>query len=130
MFTFSKRSEQNLQGVHPDLVSVVLKALALTEVDFMVTEGVRTPERQQVLVKRGASQTMNSLHLPQADGYAHAVDLAAWVGGVRWDWPLYHKLAEAMKQAGAELGIPIEWGGDWTSFKDGPHFQLPRGYRA
>ncbi|MGP7732947.1 M15 family metallopeptidase [Oceanimonas smirnovii] len=129
-FRFSQRSEQNLQGVHPDLVAVVRKALALTEVDFMVTEGVRAPERQRELVKRGASQTMNSLHLPQADGYAYAVDLAAWVGGVRWDWPLYHKLAEAMKQAGAELGIPIEWGGDWKTFKDGPHFQLPRGYRA
>ncbi|MCT7656151.1 M15 family metallopeptidase [Oceanimonas sp. NS1] len=130
MFTFSKRSEQNLHGVHPDLVAVVRQALALTVVDFMVTEGVRTPERQRELVKRGASQTMNSLHLPQADGYAHAVDLAAWVGEVRWDWPLYHKIADAMKQAAAELGIPIEWGGDWTSFKDGPHFQLPRGYRA
>lgn len=130
MFQFSKRSEQNLHGVHPDLVAVVRKALALTSVDFMVTEGVRTPERQRELVKRGASQTMNSLHLPQADGYAHAVDLAAWVGGVRWDWPLYHKIAEAMKLAAAELGIPIEWGGDWTSFKDGPHFQLPRGYGA
>jgi peptidoglycan L-alanyl-D-glutamate endopeptidase CwlK len=130
MFQFSQRSEQNLQGVHPDLVAVVRKALALTSVDFMVTEGVRTPERQRELVSRGASQTMNSLHLPQADGYAHAVDLAAWVGGVRWDWPLYHKIAEAMKLAAAELGIPIEWGGDWRSFPDGPHFQLPRGYRG
>ncbi|WP_375058402.1 M15 family metallopeptidase [Zobellella sp. DQSA1] len=129
-FRFSQRSEQNLQGVHPDLVAVVRKALTLTFVDFTVTEGVRTKERQRELVKRGASQTMNSLHLPQANGYAHAVDLAAWVGGVRWDWPLYHKIAEAMKLAAAELGIPIEWGGDWTSFKDGPHFQLPRGYGA
>jgi peptidoglycan L-alanyl-D-glutamate endopeptidase CwlK len=51
---------------------------------------------------------------------------AAKVGDeVRWDWPLYHKLDEAMKQAAAALGIEIEWGGDWKSFPDGPHFQLP-----
>lgn len=129
-FRFSKRSEQNLQGVHPDLVAVVRKALSISFVDFMVTEGVRTPERQRKLVKKGASQTLNSLHLPQADGYAHAVDLAAWVGEVRWDWPLYHKIADAMKLAASELGIPIEWGGDWSTLKDGPHFQLPRGYGA
>ncbi|EOW5622221.1 M15 family metallopeptidase, partial [Escherichia coli O2,50:H32] len=32
----------------------------------------------------------------------------------------------AFKQAAAELGTAIEWGGDWTSLKDGPHFQLRR----
>jgi peptidoglycan L-alanyl-D-glutamate endopeptidase CwlK len=60
----------------------------------------------------------------------HAVDLAALVGGeIRWDWPLYDRLAVAMKGAAKECGVRIEWGGDWTSFKDGPHFQLPwQGY--
>ncbi|MBU3825214.1 MAG: M15 family metallopeptidase [Candidatus Oceanisphaera merdipullorum] len=128
MYKFSKRSEQNLQGVHPDLVAVIRRALALTEVDFMVTEGVRTLERQRLLYAKKASQTMNSMHLPQSDGFAHAVDLAAWVGEVRWDWPLYHRIADAVKAAARELNVPIEWGGDWKNFKDGPHFQLPRGY--
>jgi peptidoglycan L-alanyl-D-glutamate endopeptidase CwlK len=55
----------------------------------------------------------------------HAVDLGAYVGGsVRGDWPLYNKIAIAMKAAAIELQIAIEWGGDWKSFKDGPHFQL------
>lgn len=40
---------------------------------------------------------------------------------------VYHKLADAMKQAAKELNVPIEWGGDWRTFKDGPHFQLPWG---
>ena len=128
MYKFSKRSEQSLQGVHPDLVAVIRRALALTEVDFMVTEGVRSLERQRQLYTKKASQTMNSMHLPQSDGFAHAVDLAAWVGEVRWDWPLYHRIADAVKAAARELNVPIEWGGDWKSFKDGPHFQLPRGY--
>lgn len=128
MFKFSKRSEGNLQGVHPDLVAVIRRALALTSVDFMVTEGARTLNRQRQLYAQGASKTMNSLHLPQGDGYSHAVDLAAWVDGVRWDWPLYYKIADAVKAAAKELNVPIEWGGDWKTFKDGPHFQLPRGY--
>ena len=122
MFTLGHRSKQKLKGVHPDLVKVVECAIQLTTVDFAVLEGLRTPERQKALVEAGASQTLNSRHLT-----GHAVDLGAWVGDeVRWDWPLYHKIAAAMKDAAKQVDVPIEWGGDWRNFKDGPHFQLPR----
>lgn len=125
-YKLSARSLNNLKGVHPDMVKIVKRAIEITEVDFMVIEGVRTVERQKILVAQGASKTMNSRHIPGKDGYAKAVDLAAWVGGsIRWDWPLYNKIADAMKKAAAELKIPLEWGGDWKTFKDGPHFQLP-----
>jgi peptidoglycan L-alanyl-D-glutamate endopeptidase CwlK len=54
------------------------------------------------------------------------VDLGAYVDGeVRWDWPLYYQIANAMKMAALEEGVDLEWGGDWKSFKDGPHYQLP-----
>ena len=120
-WVFSKRSRARLAGIHPDLVRVVERALELSEVDFGVGEGLRTKERQVQLVKAGASQTMRSRHL---DG--HAVDLVAYVSGeVRWDWPLYRQISVAMKAAANELKIPLEWGGDWKTFKDGPHFQLP-----
>lgn len=121
-FSLSKRSIDRMTGVHPDLVKVVKLAITLTEIDFGVTEGLRTVERQRELVAKGASKTMNSRHLT-----GHAVDLVAYVGSeVRWDWPLYHKIAEAMKRAANALGVPIVWGGDWKSFKDGPHFELDR----
>lgn len=136
-FKLSKRSLKALEWVHPDLVKVVQRAIELTEVDFVVTEGLRTKERQAELFKAGASQTMNSRHLT-----GHAVDLAAWVDGrVDWSWPLYLKLAEAMKQSAEELGVVVRWGGTWTHlqdvkapiaaadlhkrFPDGPHFELP-----
>ena len=118
--TLDKRSETSLQGVHPDLVKVVRRAAEITTVDFVITEGKRTEAKQKQMVASGASRTMNSRHLT-----GHAVDLAAKVGkDIRWDWPLYFKLAAAMKQAAAELKVSIEWGGDWRTFKDGPHFQL------
>lgn len=120
-FHLSKRSLARLEGVHPDLVAVVHRAIEVTEIDFGVSEGVRTVKRQERLVASGASTTMNSRHLT-----GHAVDLVAYIGSrIAWDWPLYFKIADAMKQAADELGIPLEWGGDWKRFKDGPHFQLP-----
>ena len=120
-YSLAKKSRDRLSGVHPDLVKVVERAIEITEIDFAVLEGVRSKTRQEQLVKAGASQTMRSRHLT-----GHAVDLGAYVAGsVRWDWPLYHKLAVAVKQAATELQVPIEWGGDWTTFKDGPHWQLP-----
>lgn len=121
MFTLGPRSVMRLKGVHPDLIKIVRRAIEISEVDFTVLEGLRTIERQRELVKAGASQTMNSRHL---DG--HAVDLGAWVDNqVDWSWPLYNKINDAMQKASVQVGVPIEWGGSWKSFRDGPHWQLP-----
>lgn len=118
----SKRSLDRLQGVHPRLVAVVKEASALTPVDFIITEGVRTKARQAALVRAGASRTMTSRHLT-----GHAVDVAAMVDGqVRWDWPLYPRIAAAFKAAAARQGTSIVWGGDWAALRDGPHFELDR----
>lgn len=120
-FALSTRSLQRLSGVHPDLIAVVKRAIVISGIDFVVLEGVRSVARQKELFNAGASKTMNSRHIT-----GHAVDLGALVGGeVRWDWPLYSKIALAVKSAAAQAGVPVEWGGDWKSFKDGPHFQLP-----
>lgn len=114
------RDIQRLAGVHPDLVRVISRARA--SADFIVTEGLRTEARQRQLVAAGASQTMHSRHLT-----GHAVDLAALVdGAVRWDWPLYDRLALAVKRAAVEEEVAIVWGGDWPKFRDGPHFELDR----
>lgn len=133
-----QRSLSRLEGVHPDLVRVVKKAAALSDLDFTVLEGLRTVERQKQLMKQGATRTMNSRHIT-----GHAVDLGAMIGGtVRWDWALYIKLAEVMRSASISENVPIRWGGTWKllsdikgpitakvlsrSFPDGPHQELPR----
>lgn len=119
-FKLSQRSLDRMKGVDEKLVNVVKRAIEISEIDFCVTEGLRTKERQAELMKAGATRTMNSKHI-----VGKAVDLAAIVDGhVRWDWPLYPKLATAMKRAAEILNVKIEWGGDWLSFRDGPHFQL------
>jgi peptidoglycan L-alanyl-D-glutamate endopeptidase CwlK len=116
-----QRSLSRLEGVHPDLVRVVKKAAALSDLDFTVLEGIRSVERQKQLVSQGASKTMNSRHIT-----GHAVDLAPMIAGeVRWDWPLYHKLAKIVKAAAADEKVTLQWGGDWRAFKDGPHWELP-----
>lgn len=120
-FVLGEKSLKQLEGLHPDLVKVVKRAIELTEIDFRVGEGLRTIDRQKQLFKAKATSTMNSRHLT-----GHAVDLIALIDGkVHWDWPLYHQLAAAMKTAAKELNVALEWGGDWKSFPDGPHFQLP-----
>lgn len=126
-FHLSNRSLSRLEGVHPDLVRVVKRAITMTRIDFGVTEGVRSEDRQRELFAAGATTTMRSRHLT-----GHAVDLVAYLNGeVRWDWPLYDQVSAAMKMAALEEDVQIEWGGDWKTFRDGPHFQLPwSGYPA
>ena len=119
-FSLGERSKINLQGVDIRLVRIVEQAIKETTVDFAVTEGLRTPERQQQLVNDGFSQTMKSKHLT-----GHAVDLVALVDGkVSWDKQYYPPIAEAMKKAATDQQVKIRWGGDFKSFFDGPHFEL------
>lgn len=128
-FKLTEADEQKLEGVHPDLVKVIRKAAEITSVPFKVTEGRRSMARQKVLKAQGFSSTLRSRHLT-----GHAVDIVPLVdvnGNGRieheemYSWPLYYKLAPVVKQAAKLVGVPVEWGGDWKSFKDGPHWQLP-----
>jgi peptidoglycan L-alanyl-D-glutamate endopeptidase CwlK len=127
MFTFSARSLERLKGVHPDLVRVVHGALAISKIDFMVVEGVRSLERQKELFAAAKSKTMRSRHLT-----GHAVDLAPLVDidgdgkcELSWDRSHFYPIADAMFQASHSLNVPIEWGGNWTTFVDLPHWQTP-----
>ena len=104
------------------MVKVMEEAIKESPLDFSITEGVRTLERQKELFEAGKSQTMNSRHLK-----GFAVDIAVFIEGkITWEFSKYQIVADHIKKVAKDLGIPIVWGGDWVSFKDGPHFELHR----
>lgn len=128
-FTLTQKDLEKLNKVHPDLKRVFVRAATMSPFRFRITEGMRTVERQEQLVARGVSWTMNSRHLT-----GHAVDAAPYFdydkdgdidGDDMYAWPLYYQLAPIIKEAAKIEGVKIEWGGDWKSKKDGPHWQLP-----
>jgi len=149
VFRLGKRSLQELEGVHSDLVAVVKRAIKITPQDFSVHDGIRTLDEQKQLVRSGASKTLKSRHLT-----GHAVDLVPYINGkLRWEWEPIYQIAEAVRSAAEELEIPIRWGGAWDllltssdeptedlvtgyierrrsegkkAFIDGPHYELPK----
>tara|TARA_R100001480_G_scaffold25820_3_gene36124 strand:+ start:491 stop:865 length:375 start_codon:yes stop_codon:yes gene_type:complete len=122
MFKLSKKSLAKLNEVNPDLQKLVKSAIGLSTIDFGISEGMRTKERQQILYDTGKSQTMNSRHLT-----GHAVDVYAWKdGAVSWEFEDYETINVAFSQAAKLTNTPYVWGGSWKTFKDGPHFELKR----
>jgi peptidoglycan LD-endopeptidase CwlK len=116
----NERSLKALQSVHPDLLKVVNMAAKITTEDFIITEGLRTLERQKMLVAKGFSKTMKSRHLT-----GHAIDFAPLIDGeVTWKTPAFLPIIAIFKEASRHLSVPIESGSDWKSFKDYPHIQL------
>jgi peptidoglycan L-alanyl-D-glutamate endopeptidase CwlK len=122
MFKLSKKSIAKLKEVHPHIQELVKSAIDLSTIDFGISEGMRTRDRQQILYDTGKSQTMNSRHLT-----GHAVDVYAWKdGAVSWEFEDYETINIAFGKASKLTNIPYVWGGSWKSFKDGPHFELMR----
>ncbi len=118
-FVLSQKSLKNLEGVHPDLVSVIKHAIEISTIDFTVLEGLRTPERQKQVIELGKSWTKNSRHLT-----GHAVDLGVIIDRhINWYYPWYEKLSKFVLESADKLNVPIEWGGTWPK-KDGGHYEL------
>lgn len=143
-YKLSKRSLDNLKGVHPNLVKVMKAAITDSPVDFTITEGLRDTERQKSLYAQGRTRPgikvtnvdgvkRLSNHQDEADGkkdgLGQAVDLYPFFSG---QVQVHHKdtiknlklIADHIKATAKKLGIRITWGGDWKSPYDPPHFQL------
>lgn len=139
-YSLGAKSLARLEGVHPDLVRVVKRAIELTKQDFMVLEGVRTPARQRELYAQGRTKpgqkvtwTLNSNHfLNKATGFGHAVDLVPFP--IDWNHDKLDVVSNSMFAAAEELGVALRWGADWDrdgkprekGETDSPHFELVR----
>lgn len=139
-YQFGSRSLERLQGVNPDLVAVMERAISISQQDFSIIEGLRSEERQRELVNTGKSQTMKSRHLT-----GDAIDLVSYP--VSWEFEAFYPIADAVIQAAKDCNVAVRWGGNWRvydlrewegtaqelveaydgSFYDLPHFELPRG---
>lgn len=150
MFAFGKASLEKLEGVHPDLVRVLKRAISISPIDFKVIEGIRTPERQKKLYAQGRTApgpkvtwTLNSNHfVNKATGFGHAVDLLP----APYDWKLedpkstpemddnFAIMARAVLKAAELEGVRIRWGANWDGDNiwrekgetDNPHFELSK----
>ena len=141
-YVLGARSRARLVGVHPNLVKVVERALAVSAIDFTVIEGLRTHERQVELYAQGRTKpgpkvtwTMQSKHLKQADGFGHDVDVGPLLPGGGIDWQNtkgFDAISIAMFAAAEELGVRLRWGADWDrdgvtrerGETDSPHFEI------
>ena len=130
-YRFSQKSRSKLKDVHPDLVKVVIRAMSFQVMDFSILEGLRSFERQQSLVRKGASKTLNSKHLKQNDGFSHAIDIAPYP--IDWqDHSRFYILNGLMRAAASLEGVKIRTGADWDSdsltqdqsFHDLPHYEI------
>lgn len=144
-FSFSQRSQNNLSTVHPDLALICRHVLDTGIMDFSIVEGARSLTRQKALVEKGVSKTLNSKHLIQNDGFAHAVDLYPYpvdMGRVRSGNAveicrfgllagMFLLTAQHLRETG-QITSHIRWGGDWDTdgqtldhrFFDAPHFEI------
>lgn len=137
VYNFSQTSLNRLNGVHPNLVKVMKEAIKNSPFDFMITQGLRTVKDQQALYAKGRTLpggkvtncdgvVKKSNHQAKVDGYGYAIDFAIWENGaINWnDSKKYIVVANHIIETGKRLGILIESGAFWKSFKDYPHIEL------
>lgn len=127
-----RQSDETRIATLADPLQRLVRALQADQVPFMVICGHRDRAGQEAAYNNGTSRARfgQSPHnfLP-----SRAVDLAPFaatsVDYNRLTLAEYNRLAAIVKSYAAALGIAITWGGDFSSFKDRPHFELT-GWKA
>lgn len=137
---FGERSLNNLKGIHPDLVKVMMAAIENSPVDFTITDGVRTTEQQKALYAKGRTApgkivtnadgvNRKSNHQVKSDGFGYALDLYPYINGrinLNDTTNVLPKIAKHIITTAHRLNVKVEWGGAWRSFIDKPHFELKK----
>jgi peptidoglycan LD-endopeptidase CwlK len=105
----------DVEALHPEL-RVLLMGIKVLKPDtsFKILETIRTEADQAEAVRQGRSKTMESLHIKQPDGWAHAVDLVPVVEGrLSWDWADVFIFVNEVRDVAKTLNLRIRWGGCW-----------------
>ena len=123
---FSLKSLDKLATVHPDLARLFL--MVIEEEDCVILCGHRGEAEQNQAHDLGHSHTRWP-HGRHNSMPAEAVDVAPYP--VDWeDIPRFQRFGERVKEIAKRANLAVEWGGDWASFRDYPHWQLPKVMKA
>mgnify|MGYP003138668648 CR=1 FL=1 len=107
MYKFGKRSRDRLRGVDVRLVNVLNQLIKI--MDVTIIEGLRSAERQEELLAKGATKVKYSKHME-----GKAVDLAPYP--IDWaERDRFHYMGGMIRGIAKQLNVPIRWGGDWDS---------------
>lgn len=121
----SLANSSKLSAVHPELATRVKLIADKLTFPISVVQGMRTFAEQDALFAQGRSKpgkrVTNARGGYSMHNYGLAVDLAPLVGSkIDWnDLDKFHEIGDVAKSVG------LEWGGDWHSFPDEPHVQMP-----
>lgn len=134
LYRFSNRSKEKLKGLHPKLIEFAEELIKISPYDFCITQGVRTVEQQQKLYAQGRTAPgrivtncdgvkYKSNHQVKSDGLGYAFDIAVLINNkITWETKFYIEIGKAAEKLMKEYNV--EWGGNWKSFKDYPHWEL------
>ena len=127
-YKFSTSSEQILNTVHKDLNILAHEVLKISPIDFSITEGYRSKNRQEYLYKTGKSKTLNSKHTE-----LKAIDICPYINN-KLDYEATNDLFIIIGlfiAKAKELNINIRVGALWDNdsvknneFVDGWHIEL------
>tara|TARA_X000001382_G_C3115161_1_gene161279 strand:+ start:285 stop:740 length:456 start_codon:yes stop_codon:yes gene_type:complete len=114
--------------LNPVFAEVIQEAISLSDHDLRCVEGVRTKERQQRLWDLGEDQTGGQARL-----FGAAATLVVFIDDIPCFGDLiYFDVADSMRFAGQNIGVPIAWGGAINSngFVDITRFNTTGAMRA
>lgn len=121
-----ERSERNIATLLPQvqpLARALIESAAAIGIAIKVISGTRTYEEQDALYEQGRTKPGRVVTNARG-GYSNhnfgiAFDIGVFEGGRYLDESPAYKAVGAI---GMKLGL--EWGGNWKTIQDEPHFQL------
>jgi len=144
MFKLSRRSLSRLDGIHPDLILIILESIKVSPIDFGIPKdgGVRTTERQKAMFLDPDIKTncdgvkfLSNHQIPDGEQYGKAFDIYGYINGAAsWDEGHLDIIAGAILSTAKRLfredriDFELTWGGQFSSdnFKgwDKCHFEI------
>ncbi|WP_339241479.1 M15 family metallopeptidase [Paenibacillus sp. FSL F4-0243] len=131
------KSSTRLLGLHPVIMAaatVLIERCYARGVPILITQGLRTIAEQDALYAQGRTKP-GSIVTNAKGGYSYhnyglAVDFALLLpngSSVSWDMNRDYNgnnIKDWIEVVEEAKRLGFEWGGDWTTFKEYPHFQM------